>query len=225
MLHKLFVGFRPFLIIKACHARQETFLGLHEWMHIPFSIFEPSPMQGLLSRIAIVPSLLQQVDQLLGSPSQSDTNAWDIFNAFTNTLSNLQYWEEGLRRESGSAYYEQLPASSSGEGNITTWFLNVTMANVYTHLWAFQIVCLLELERLEAVLSHVSPSPTFSDRVQFRYDQEKVLKISSLICSSMDYLIQNEMGLFGPASTFFPLHGIPGVCDGQIYPRGRHCAY
>ncbi|KAK2791436.1 hypothetical protein FQN52_004870 [Onygenales sp. PD_12] len=216
MLHKLFVGFRPLLITKACEARQATFLASDEWTNIPFSIFKPTPIQSLFGQIATIPALLQQVDQLLArNPNNSrDLEAKSILFAFVDTLSNLEKWETLLQSDSDvpgysictGDYPSPRPALSK-DNDIVIWFPNVTMANVYTYLWTFRIVCLTEAEKILALFPRhaLEEDSMLLRQFQPALVQEKVLRLSSLICSSMEYLMQDGMKLFGPASTFLPL--------------------
>ncbi|KAK2755517.1 hypothetical protein FQN54_006457 [Arachnomyces sp. PD_36] len=213
MFHKLFVGFRPLLITKACQARQGTFLALEEWTHIPFSTFKPSIMQSLLSQIAIIPGLLQRSDRLLDPHCEgTDSEARTVFGTFIATLSSLEQWEIALRRNSSTPCYWTCTRDSRslgsllGKCNDAIWFPNVTMANVYTHLWTFRILCVAELDKIVTRF----PCLVFEDSILSDYFQptlilEEKVKLSRKICSSMEYLMQDEMKLFGPASTFFPL--------------------
>ncbi|KAJ6036709.1 hypothetical protein N7540_000988 [Penicillium herquei] len=84
------------------------------------------------------------------------------------------------------------------------------MANVLTHLWAFQITCATEIERLAPLAldcvfhKHISEfeDPFISNLVD---NKERMVDLGRNIYLSMDYLLQDEMELFGPASTFYPL--------------------
>ncbi|KAJ5713541.1 uncharacterized protein N7483_010722 [Penicillium malachiteum] len=84
------------------------------------------------------------------------------------------------------------------------------MANVLTHLWAFQITCATEIERLAPLAldcvfnTHISAfeDPFISNLVE---NKEQMIDLGRKIYLSMDYLLQDEMELFGPASTFYPL--------------------
>ncbi|KAK2798628.1 hypothetical protein FQN50_008786 [Emmonsiellopsis sp. PD_5] len=203
-------------ITKACEARQATFLASDEWTNIPFSIFKPSPIQSLFGQIAIIPALLQQIDQLLAQNPHSsrDLEAKSILYAFVGILSNLEKWETLLQSDSDvpsysictGDYSSPRPALSK-DNDIVIWFPNVTMANVYTHLWTFRIVCLTEAEKILALLPRhaLEEDPMLLRQFQPALVEEKVLRLSSLICSSMEYLMQDGMKLYGPASTFLPL--------------------
>ncbi|CRG88526.1 hypothetical protein PISL3812_05557 [Talaromyces islandicus] len=72
VLHSLFTGFRPLLLLQGIQPRKETFIALSEWIDIPFSTGRPSFMQRLISYTAPLPSLLQQSEFFLASPCERD---------------------------------------------------------------------------------------------------------------------------------------------------------
>ncbi|KAJ5212980.1 hypothetical protein N7449_000149 [Penicillium cf. viridicatum] len=83
------------------------------------------------------------------------------------------------------------------------------MANTFTNLWAFRIVCLSGLKRFIAhFLSCDQEQPIWTGQLDMNYDdiQAQMIAFAKNISLSMAYLLQDEMNLFGPASTLFPLH-------------------
>lgn len=171
-------------------------------------MFSPSPMQSLLSEASMLPLLLQRVDNLFQSPATDDALvATDIFSAIVDILRGLNQWESSISNNSSRVLYwlqnyefhTQVEGSPKGP---FIWFPNITMANAFTHIWAFRIICFCELEHLAESQSHL------------RQEYSRVLKelgidspwhavqtMSQQICQSMEYLLQDEMKLFGPAST------------------------
>ncbi|KAE8554203.1 hypothetical protein EYB25_002741 [Talaromyces marneffei] len=211
VLHTLFAGFRPLLIFEAFQFRKPTFLSSPAWMDAPFSIFSASPMQSLLNKAAIIPTLLSQSDILLDKARQSNLEVKDLFNSLVDALVDLENWEMEYSHEADKWCYwpSDIPAplESISYGK-PLWYTNVTMANVYTNLWAFRIICFSELERLAENfpsfhMAHENiplPRPLNLKRVH-----AYKTALAKQICLSMDYLLRDEMGLFGPASTYFPL--------------------
>lgn len=194
-------------MIQAIQCRRPTFLGLPAWIDTPFSIFNPSPMQALFSEVAMLPSLLHQNDLLLGDLQSSDVSAiLDMAGLFIDLSTRLKTWETAL----GPWPSCDMPKADEDVDFPRVWYPNITTANVYTHLWAFQITCRCEVEKLVAFLSHGElPQRAFLDvlgELPFIADnREQIALLARKICQSMDYLLQDEMGLFGPASTFFSL--------------------
>ncbi|CAG8909831.1 unnamed protein product [Penicillium egyptiacum] len=212
LLHKLFVGFRPLL---AFRSRQPTFLASKPWIDTPFSHFCPSLMQSLFNEAVILPALLHQSDCVLGSPAQchlSDINK--IPGSFINVLIRLDEWEMELQKGDQPCYWRcgyvsQVESRTTDDTrSLPFWYPNVTMANVFTHLWAFRIVCLSELKRFK---THFPGSdqeqPVWTGQFDKNDDhiQDQLIVLAKNISLSMVYLLQDEMRLFGPASTIFPL--------------------
>lgn len=233
ILHALFAGFRPLLVrsltyrhyvqvpanryqlLEAFQLRQPTFVALPVWTDIPFSIFNASPMQSLLNKAAIIPSLLSQSDIFFAQADQASlgTECKDLFDRFVDTLVDLETWEMKCCRVTDRWCYWPSDKSSSPatEDSISygkpLWYTNVTMANVYTHLWAFRIICFSELERLAKHFPsfHTAQNIPLPKHVNFKHIHTYKAALAKQICLSMEYLLRDDMGLFGPASTYFPL--------------------
>lgn len=163
-------------------------------------------MQSLLGQAAALPTILHTLDKLSG-PDASDKNQYEcerILNCFNDLLNGLNNWEasESINVTSPLYWYrvqdpEEIPC---------IWFPSITMANAITYIWAFRIICLCEMERLASSL----PQPSIEYlRILKEQHIESVQKSSETlmrrICESMEYLLQEEMKLFGPASTILPL--------------------
>ncbi|PYH64411.1 uncharacterized protein BO88DRAFT_429748 [Aspergillus vadensis CBS 113365] len=204
--HRLFIGFRPLLMINAIQCRTPSFLGSDNWKTTPFAILSPSPMQSLLSQAAALPMILHTLDNLSG-PDASDESQYEckrILNCFDDLLKGLNQWEACESNIATSPLYwyrdqdaEEIPC---------IWFPSITMANAITYIWAFRIICLCEMERLSSSL----PQPSFEYLRILKEQHIESVQISSetlmrRICESMEYLLQDEMKLFGPASTILPL--------------------
>ncbi|OBT77160.1 hypothetical protein VF21_05052 [Pseudogymnoascus sp. 05NY08] len=213
VLHKLFVGFRPLLITEAFRSRQPTILASEEWIQLPFSIYSPSLMHILLNKVAIVPTYLHQIDEMSQNPSQTDpSEITALFSSLANILVGLENWETSLQHGTdGPCYWPRITDSQPKEATPQTegtalWFPNVTMANVFTHMWTFRIICMTELEKLALLFPWlILGEMSLTNQCHLHHVQEHTLALSDQICSSMEYLLQDEMKLFGPASTFVPL--------------------
>ncbi|KAL5335996.1 hypothetical protein BJX70DRAFT_373863 [Aspergillus crustosus] len=214
VLHKLFVGFRPLLIVQALQNRQKTFLAEDDWMTTPFAIFSPSPMQNLLNEGLPLTSVLHEINHLLASTHQSTLEAAALATVVLDIRASLKEWEISLRDSLDGASYWQNSSSthkkSASSQTITMepnlWFPNITLANVYTHLWAFNIICLSEITDL---CTHfptlLQEHRHLRERIAAENPDHETLRLAEQICASMEYLLQDEMGLFGPGSTFLPL--------------------
>ncbi|KAF9888459.1 hypothetical protein FE257_008566 [Aspergillus nanangensis] len=207
-LHKLFIGFRPLLMIHAIQARKAIFLAAHSWTSIPFAFFSPSPMQSLLNQVATLPSLLERIDRLPDRESMSfGPEVNDIFESLVDILHRLDKWESALHSDTATPlYWDRDENRDLCFTKVAIWFPNITMANVFTHIWTFRGVALFEMERLIDIFPRlrIDYSTILTD-LHFDHVRSTVAEYSQKICQSMEYLMQDEMRLFGPASTLLPL--------------------
>lgn len=98
------------------------------------------------------------------------------------------------------------------------------MANCLTNVWAFRIICLVELERNALFSPHpIQPEPQTSNFSNLAHVQTQIDHLSRLILRSVDYFFGDNMKLFGPASILFPLSVAHqrlkvtrATCDGEI---------
>ena len=154
-------------------------------------------MQQLINVSLVLPSLLERVDQLSDTPSElRAAETADLQQSLISLFSRLQTWEESLH---GQSMWSQ-PLDSNPRPlpfGADIWFTSISMANFYMHIWAFQVICLLELRRLPDL-------PTFGSRTLPK--SPSTIQVSSRkICLSMNYLLQDDMKLFGPGSAMLPL--------------------
>jgi hypothetical protein len=170
-------------------------------------------MHILLNKVAIVPTCLHQIDEMSDNPGQTDPSAiTTLFSSLANILVGLENWETSLQHgPDGPCYWPHATDSQPKEGAPQTqdtalWFPNVTMANVFTHMWTFRIICMTELEKLALLFPWlILGEMSLTNQCHLHHIQDHTLTLSNQICSSMEYLLQDEMKLFGPASTFVPL--------------------
>ncbi|KAJ5697881.1 hypothetical protein N7488_011565 [Penicillium malachiteum] len=215
-LHRLFVGFRPVMVIRAIQSRQPTFLALQSWIQIPFSVTGPSLMQSLLNEVIMLPSLLHKIDSIIENPQGNDSaDINDLLTLFLDLFARLESWGNTVwTNDDRSSMPDHgsytMKGSTNADTGLPLWYPNITMANVLTHLWAFQITCATEIERLAPLALNcvfdtqilASEDPFISSLVE---NKGRMIDLGRKIYLSMDYLLQDEMELFGPASTFYPL--------------------
>ncbi len=161
-------------------------------------------MQDLLTEAVTIPSLLHQNDILFRDQVEPDPfKLAEMFRSFIDVLERL-----AMRQEVLSLASDLPPQWPNGRdpGNDFSMFPNITIANGLTHLWAFRIVCLSELEKLARYFPQsVQQSAQIPDTMDSEQIQAQIYCFSKSILVGMDYLLMDEMKLYGPASTFFPL--------------------
>lgn len=204
----------PKQLLEAFDARKATFLALRDWQVTPFLQHAPSAMHDLLSYATQIPSLLEDTDLLAGRCHQERSAAGQrLYHSFREALAGLEGWERSFKHNASKIQCWILPAhrpsSEPHDLRQCTYsarervlcFSDISTANALTHIWAFQIVCLVQINSLTSCFE----DPT--DHVQHcaRDYEKNVVDLSTRICQSMGYLMQDEMNLYGPASTLFPL--------------------
>jgi hypothetical protein len=202
---------------------------LEEWKTVPFEFGTASPMQVLLSHAASIPSLLEKVDRWTQVPceaTQSTVN--QAYGAFKQVLANLQQWEESQKEQrNGPLYWPKSMggkdgpySTSGGMFDISLWFLDIPVANAFTHFWTFQIICLVHIAKLESQFSDWASfgALTIDESLpRSIYEAEYISELSTKICQSMEYQLQDEMRLYGPASVLFPLRTAREIFDVDMH--------
>lgn len=196
-----------FQTMQAIQQRQPVFLALPAWINIPFSIFDPSLMQQLLNQAVMLPSLLHEADTVIQSPELRCHPARinQILDLFISYASRLDDWESTLCADGCPPYW---PHGNAKERPLPFWYPNITLANAFTYLWALKIICMAEIKRIATYLPPKLPKESLSPgQLHLSLAENGLLMIvlARQIYLSMDYLLQDEMELFGPSSTFFPL--------------------
>ncbi|KAH7072310.1 hypothetical protein BKA63DRAFT_517269 [Paraphoma chrysanthemicola] len=208
ILHKLFVGFRPLLLINSLLNRRRTFLAQQEWTTQPFQGQPISLMQSLLSKAACLPALLERCTDLGISVDVVDPAALEhVMIDLITVQKGFQTWESTARSKSSSPLsWKRLDADQHfARDENDLWFPDVMTANSLMYCWAFEIVVLKHLSFLSKIFEAKEPSGKltcvkFTSRTLLRH---KSVELAEMICDSMAYAMQPDMKLWGPASAFF----------------------
>ncbi|KAG7409819.1 Uncharacterized protein Forpe1208_v010831 [Fusarium oxysporum f. sp. rapae] len=207
ILHKLFIGIRPLMVIKALVFRKATFLAEEEWTTRPFQSHEPSPLQNLFSLAAAMPEILGKVDALdHESTTAAATAAKRRLAELTEMRASLEAWSFSFQAEPQVPLcWPRAPEDDNRQRNVSSlWFINLSVANVLTHLWSFQIICLSQIRDLLTrfpELGEVESMPENPGRLR-----EVCIELSVSIFQSMEYLMQEEFMLYGPFTAGFPVY-------------------
>ena len=194
---------------EAIQSSKPTFLSLPEWLTTPFRLHQASSMQQLLSCVASLPSLLEKargLDYVKLNIEGTVSSPQKIWNSLAALLFALDTWLQSLQTKFKKPLYwtkkDEFPnskprtAESYSDPFPPLWFPNIWVANSLTHLWTFEVIIITEMKSLETLLGV---------KCLDRSPPKDVIEISTLICRSMEYLIQDSMRLYGPASTSLPL--------------------
>lgn len=212
IFHLLFVGFRPLLLISSIVNRQATFLAKEEWTTAPFRGQPVSIMQQLLNQASVLPSLLERYYNMNSLLEITNLVAMErLCQDFQKFLGDLREWE--LMSESSAPYPLVWSRPIPGNplpliGNIL-WFPNMMTANSLTHYWAFMIIATTHLSTLNRAIATLKDHPSYI--VSHSETERLVADLAGMICNSMEYLTQPDMGLHHAGSSFFTLPTAIGV--------------
>lgn len=101
-------------------------------------------------------------------------------------------------------------------GATLPWFPDIMTANIHNHALSFEIICLMEMQKIDQFMADHESTFTSAGII---YTDQKAWELAGKICQSAEYFLQEEMKLFGPASAIFPLCIVYGVlrrdCEGN----------
>ncbi|KAI3549293.1 hypothetical protein CSPX01_02401 [Colletotrichum filicis] len=208
--HKLFVGFRPILILHAFETRKSTFLGAPEWKEEPFRRVVEDPLQALLSEACAIPAIFEMLDHC---NDDSEPAAREAVVQFVDVINRLDLWHKSANMMTmrGFTYLQKVsPADTTSLD-----FPNITVANSLSHYWAFWIICVTQIQRLTAHHPNISQDCLLivGEYPASEAVTQKVLQLATYILESTGYLMQEDMKLYGTASAFFPLHIARGALE------------
>ncbi|KAK1713018.1 hypothetical protein BDP67DRAFT_403439 [Colletotrichum lupini] len=208
--HKLFVGFRPILILHAFETRKSTFLGAPEWKEEPFRRIVEDPLQALLSEACAIPAIFEMLDHC---DDDSEPAAREAVIRFVDVINRLDFWHKSANMMTmrDFTYFQKVsPADTTSLD-----FPNITVANSLSHYWAFRIICVTQIQRLTAHHPNISQDCLLivGEYPASEAVTQKVLQLATYILESTRYLMQEDMKLYGTASAFFPLHIARGALE------------
>ncbi|KAF7541313.1 hypothetical protein G7054_g675 [Neopestalotiopsis clavispora] len=213
MPHKLFVGFRPLLVLQSIISRSQSFIAHESWKTIPFSYVSPSPMQKLLTEAVTIASVLEKFDLLSIQSSNEIQNYRSMLqDEFESVLQRLDSWKETYESKSpGPLYWPRTADVPRGE-DVWLWFDSVVAANALTHYWAFTAICLVHSQRLNFADAARIVDKTTQTRKQYA-------EALSMICQSIPFLFEDSHALYGPSSVAFLLNTVVTVLkiDEELY--------
>lgn len=92
-------------------------------------------------------------------------------------------------------------------------FPNITAANLFTHLWAFRLACIVYIKRLAALFPWIllEASNELDIEAIVAREGECIL----LILRSIEFLMREDFRLYGAASVILPLKAASDALSGR----------
>ncbi|CAJ0538598.1 Ff.00g066320.m01.CDS01 [Fusarium sp. VM40] len=166
-------------------------------------------MSLLLSEASGIPTILELIDTLEHSPlSVYSFIAAQAIALLTTSYNNLEGWGDPLNADPSTGFFCWRTKSNSpwAWGGYNVWFPNVSAANLAMHLWAFKVVCLTEIQKLQSRFPGIPCDWPVPAGCELRYWlRDTCIELGVKIVQSANYLLQDRLALFGPLSISFPL--------------------
>jgi len=168
-------------------------------------------LQSLLGVAAHIPGLLEKIDVVLPtSPNAAAVGtagtANQLISELMGSISQLKNWHSGFLANT----LEPISCRQSVERDLggtyeSLWYPSLGIANVFVYFWAFQLLCLKEIQgllnRFPGLKLVVHDDAAYSPEAL----REECLELGTCIYKSMEYLLQEDFMLYGISSAGFPL--------------------
>jgi hypothetical protein len=208
-------------------SEKATFLASDEWKTIPFQHNGPSSMQGFLSQAATIPEIMQKADLLNVETLEKDGihRLIELSDIATQLEASAITFEI---EPNAPAYWPSSPRSNvAGNGYPHLCFSDLNAANAFTHLWAFEIVCLSKITELQTAfpcLENMGDS-YFGDDILIKPNmrRQRCVDLAINICQSMKYMVREEWMMYGPSCAAFPVRMAFEVLE--MDEKGREILY
>jgi hypothetical protein len=122
--------------------------------------------------------------------SISRLKAWH--SSFLANTPELLYCSRNIERDLGATF-----------GSL--WYPSLGIANVFVYFWAFQLLCLNEIQDLLDRFPHLKHAVHDGAAYSAEAFREECIELSTCIYKSMEYLLQPDFMLYGISSAGFPL--------------------
>jgi hypothetical protein len=171
-------------------------LAEEEWATGPFQYHQPSPLQDLFTIAASIPPVLEKIDLLKEEPTEAASNGAKKY------LTHLMRIKMRFESWASSLYWQKSEVPANGGHDEFLSFPSLSIANAFTHLWSFQITCMLHIRDLLLRCPELSAFKIILSMDELRTSCHE---LSVKILQSMKFLMRQEFMLYGRFSAGFPL--------------------
>jgi hypothetical protein len=194
-------------IARAFILRKPTFFADEPWLTLPFQYHPPAPLQSLLGAAAHIPSILEKVDVILpASCDRAAATADQLITELMGSISRLKAWDNSFLANVAEPLYCSRNIQQNLGGTFESlWYPSLGTANVFVYFWAFQVLCLTEIEDLLERFPHLKHAVHDGAAYSAEAFREERIELSTCIYKSMEYILQDDFMLYGVASADFPL--------------------
>ncbi|KAK9772884.1 hypothetical protein SCAR479_10394 [Seiridium cardinale] len=196
--HKLFAGFRGSIIFEAIYMRRRSFTSHHDWKTLPFKLQGQNIIQRLLTIAADIPPLLERFDSLdrVKGP-KLELSALALSSDFRTIICHIDH--VFAMEADASSYWQLFPESPESRYR----FAKLSIASVYLNYWLICAICFIHLHLLRVRYGVMDPVYASVGSEEGSSPLDKAVENATNIYRSMDFVLQDEMRIQGPASRIF----------------------
>ncbi|CAZ82994.1 unnamed protein product [Tuber melanosporum] len=202
--HRLFTSFRGTSLTNSLVSCKRNFLASKEWLTIPWTKTQKTPMQQLQDLHLELPGILEARRALPRSAHPS------LLRRCLDFKAKLEAWYENFISTPSAHHWLEFSALNIDPPVFPTCyrFPNIGVANTYTFYWANLIV----LNYTIIGLTPACQSPLVTT--------DEIYDLAAQICMSVEYFVAPERKSYGPVLTMYPLRVATG-CFMRMGARGK----
>ncbi|KAH6647547.1 hypothetical protein BKA67DRAFT_662327 [Truncatella angustata] len=191
--HKLFAGFRGSIIFEAIYMRRSSFTSHVDWKTKPFKLQGQNIIQRSLTIAADIPPLLEKFDALDKMDAfNQELSAIALTTGFRKIIRGI--YESFVLEATAPSYWQVFPDDPDSPYRFT----NLSTANIWLNYWLFRAICFIHLHLLQTRYG-VSDSADVNQESTL----DQAVEHATSIYRSMDFVLQDDMKIQGPASRIF----------------------
>lgn len=178
--------------------RRSSFTSHHDWKTLPFQRQGQNIIQKFLTIAADIPPLLERFDALDGLRGvHRDLSALALSSDFRSIVRRVE--RSFSLQAMAPSHWQVLPEEPDSHFR----FADFQTANIYINHWLFCAICYIHLHLL--VTRHGASDPPCQDEedANGQASLDQAVEHATNIYRSMDFVLQDEMRIQGPASRIF----------------------
>lgn len=185
-------------IFEAIYLRRSSFTSHHDWKTLPFQLQGQNIIQRFLTIAADIPPLLERFDALAGqSGVNQELAAVALSHDFRRIVRRVD--DSFTLKANAPSYWQVFPEEHDSHFR----FSDFQTANIYINHWLFCAICYIHLHLLEARYGAANPAYVKIEDTPRQDLLEQAVEHATNIYRSMDFILQDEMRIQGPASRIF----------------------
>jgi hypothetical protein len=150
---------------------------------------------------------MEKIDVVLSASSETAAGyAGLLIKELTGSITQLKAWHASFLEGHPQPLYRCQNVQRDLGGTFESlWYPSLGIANAFVYFWAFQLLCLAEIQSLLNRFPELKHAAHDDAAYSFEPSRDECLELSICIYKSMEYMLQGEFMLYGISSADFPL--------------------